>query len=90
MQIPLDQALVILRTKNVFKVRKFDYTKHPESKKLKKRKAVSYIPEWRKSQAKTENVVKTVKNVVKNAPELPKQQQEKKVFKKIEKKNVIK
>ncbi|MDO4531869.1 MAG: type IV secretory system conjugative DNA transfer family protein [Bacillota bacterium] len=76
MGIPMDEALIILRTKNVFRVKKFDYTKHPESKRLKKRKAVAYIPEWRKSQGKTENVVKSVKNVVKNVP--PKKEQQKK------------
>lgn len=66
MTIPMDEALVILRSKNVFKVKKFDYTKHPESKKLKKRKAVSYIPEWRKSKEDLKNVVKIAENVVEN------------------------
>lgn len=28
-------------------MKKFDYTLHPESKKLKKRKAVTHIPLWR-------------------------------------------
>jgi len=89
MKIPMNEALIILRTKNVFKVKKFDYTKHPESKKMKKRKAVMYIPEWRKSQADPENVVKNVENDAKRVmpdPEQPK----KKVFRKIEKQNVTK
>ena len=67
MRIPMNEALIILRTKNVFKVRKFDYTKHPESKKLKKRKAVSYIPEWQKRHGTLENVSKTAENITKNA-----------------------
>ncbi|MBQ2924369.1 MAG: type IV secretory system conjugative DNA transfer family protein, partial [Anaerotignum sp.] len=57
-RMPMDEALVILRGQNVFKVKKFDYTRHPESRKLKKRKAVSYIPEWQKSQADSKNMVK--------------------------------
>ena len=82
MRIPMNQALVILRTKNVFKVKKFDYTKHPESKKLKKRKATKYMPEWRKSQGKLENVVKNAKNVVKTV--IP-QEEKKKEFVEISK-----
>lgn len=74
MTIPMDEALIILRAKNVFKVKKYDYIRHPESKKLKKRKAIKYIPEWRKSQGKTENVVKNEKNVVKTVT--PKKEQQ--------------
>lgn len=48
LRMPLDEALIILRGQNVFKVKKFDYTLHPESKKLKKRKVFDYEPEWRK------------------------------------------
>ena len=36
LRMPMDEALIILRARNVFKVKKFDFTKHPESKKLKK------------------------------------------------------
>ena len=50
--MPMDEALIILRARNVFKIKKFDFTKHPESKKLKKRKAIAYIPKWRKEQTK--------------------------------------
>lgn len=50
LRMPMDEALIILRARNVFKVKKFDFTKHPESKKLKKRKAIAYIPKWRKEQ----------------------------------------
>ena len=74
MTIPMDEALIILRAKNVFKVKKYDYTRHPESKKLKKRKAVAYIPEWRKSQGKTENVVKNVINVAETVTPIKEQQ----------------
>ena len=47
LRMPLDEALIILRGQKVFKVKKFDYTKHYESKKLQKRKVSDYIPKWR-------------------------------------------
>ena len=46
LRLPLDQALVILRGQKILKVEKYDYTLHPESKKLKPRKAVEHIPAW--------------------------------------------
>ena len=46
LRMPLDEALIILRGQKVFRVKKFDYTLHPGSKKLKKRKAVTHIPLW--------------------------------------------
>lgn len=47
LRFPLDQALIILRGQKVLKVEKFDYSLHPESKKLKARKATEHIPVWR-------------------------------------------
>ena len=44
LRLPLDKALVILRGQKVLKVDKFDYTLHPESKKLKPCKAVEHLP----------------------------------------------
>ena len=44
LRLPLEKALVILRGQKVLKVDKFDYTLHPESKKLKSCKAVEHIP----------------------------------------------
>ena len=89
LRMPMDEALIILRGQNVFKVKKFDYTNHPESRKLKKRKAVTYIPDWRKSQGNTENVVKNVKNDAK--PVMPDPDQpKKKEFRKIVKEKVTK
>lgn len=46
LRLPLDNALVILRGQKILKVEKFDYTLHPESKKLKPRKAVDHTPAW--------------------------------------------
>lgn len=44
LRLPLDKALVILRGQKVLKVDKFDYTLHPDSKKLTPCKAVEHIP----------------------------------------------
>ena len=44
LRLPLEKALVILRGQKVLKVDKFDYTLHPESKKLKPCKAVEHLP----------------------------------------------
>ena len=88
-RMPMDEALVILRGQNVLKVKKFDYTRHPESRKLKKRKAVSYIPEWQKSQASSKNVVKNAENVVKNVILQTEQTGPKKERKQISKKELM-
>lgn len=52
LRLDLDRALVILRGKNVLEVNKFDYSKHPEAKKLRASKASSHIPAWRSAQEK--------------------------------------
>lgn len=48
LRLPLDQALIILRGQKVLKVGKYDYTLHPESKKMHSCKACDHVPEWRK------------------------------------------
>ena len=48
LRFPIDQALIIIRGMKALRVEKFDYSKHPEYRKLKTCKASSYIPEWRK------------------------------------------
>ncbi|MFR5631483.1 MAG: VirD4-like conjugal transfer protein, CD1115 family [Monoglobales bacterium] len=50
LRFPLDQALVIIRGQKVLKVRKFDYSKHPEAKKLVLEKTEQYVPEWRRNE----------------------------------------
>ncbi len=47
LRLPLDQALIILRGQKVLKVGKYDYTLHPESKKLTPCRASDHVPEWR-------------------------------------------
>lgn len=44
LRLPLHKSLIILRGQKVLKVDKFDYTLHPESKKLLPCKAVEHIP----------------------------------------------
>lgn len=46
LRLPADQALVMLHAQNVLKVNKFDYTRHPEAKKLRPVKASDHIPAW--------------------------------------------
>lgn len=48
LRLPITQALVIIRGQKVLKVNKLDYSKHPESSKLRSCKASSHIPEWRR------------------------------------------
>ena len=48
LRLDLDKALVIIRGKNILEVNKYDYSKHPESKKLRPSKASAHVPDWRK------------------------------------------
>lgn len=47
LRFPLDQALVIIRGQKVLRVQKFDYSKHPEAKKLVLEKTETHVPVWR-------------------------------------------
>jgi type IV secretion system protein VirD4 len=53
LRLPLDTALIILRGQKVLKVQKYDYTLHPDAKKLVTRKAAEHIPKWQE-EGKTE------------------------------------
>lgn len=53
LRFPLDQALLIIRGQKVLRVKKLDYTRHPEAKFLEPEKTDAHIPEWRK-EGKTE------------------------------------
>ena len=46
LRMDVDRALVIIRGKNVLEVDKYDYSKHPEAKKLRAGKAASHVPAW--------------------------------------------
>lgn len=47
LRMDVDRALIIIRGKNVLEVDKYDYSKHPESKKMRSSKAAAHIPAWR-------------------------------------------
>ena len=59
LRFPLDQALVIIRGQKVLKVRKFDYTRHPESARFVLEKTEGHIPEWRKREIEQKEKRKT-------------------------------
>lgn len=48
LRLPIKEALVIMRGQKVLKVTKYDYTNHPHSKLIVKKKASTHIPNWRK------------------------------------------
>ena len=53
LRMDTDKALVIIRGKKVLEVDKYDYSKHPESKKLRASKAAAHIPAWREKPLET-------------------------------------
>lgn len=55
LRLPVDQALVIIRGQKILKVDKFDYSSHPEAKKMIPCKASSYIPRWQPSASTKES-----------------------------------
>lgn len=58
LRMDVDRALVIIRGKKVLEVDKYDYSKHPEAKKLRPSKAASHVPEWRESKEERQTVPK--------------------------------
>ena len=44
LRMDVDRALIIIRGKNVLEVDKYDYSKHPESKKMRSSKAAAHVP----------------------------------------------
>ncbi len=55
LRFPLNQALVIIRGQKVLRVRKFDYSRHSEAKKLVLEKTEEHIPEWRQREHKEQD-----------------------------------
>ena len=58
LRLSREDALVIFRGQKVLKVKKFDYTKHPESKKMRDCNARDYIPNWRLEQEISEDDIR--------------------------------
>ena len=52
LRMDVDKALVIIRGKKVLEVDKYDYSKHPEAKKLRPSKAAAHVPDWQRTQAR--------------------------------------
>lgn len=71
LRMDVDRALVIIRGKNVLEVDKYDYSKHPEAKKLRPSKASSHVPDWRAAQEKKRQSKPPAKKAV--PPEEPAQ-----------------
>lgn len=46
-----DQVLIFIRGQKVMRAKRFDYSLHPDYKKLKSRKAILHEPDWKSSQA---------------------------------------
>ena len=69
MRFPLDEALVIIRGKKTLRVKKFDYSLHPDYEKLRPCKASAYMPQWRKNEVS----VNSQHNITKQAGEHTKQ-----------------
>ena len=46
LRFPIDQMLLIIRGQKVLKLRKMDYTEHPDAKHLKLEKTNEHIPNW--------------------------------------------
>ena len=51
LRMDVDRALVILRGKKVLEVDKYDYSKHPEAKKMHPSKAASHVPGWQRAKS---------------------------------------
>ena len=71
LRMDIDKALVILRGKKVLEVDKYDYSKHPESKKLRSSKAASHIPAWRSEEKAERPNRPATKRKVQGAPPEP-------------------
>ena len=50
MRLPMNEELIFLRGQKVLRLKKFDYSRHCDFKKLVKRKAALHVPQWRKEQ----------------------------------------
>lgn len=68
LRMDIDKALVILRGKKVLEVDKYDYSKHPEAKKLRAAKAASHIPAW---QAQMREAEKQAEDTASALPPVP-------------------
>ena len=68
LRMDIDKALVILRGKKVLEVDKYDYSKHPEAKKLRPSKAATHVPAWQAEKQKAEQIPAAGKPAKPRAP----------------------
>lgn len=72
LRMDVDRALVIIRGRNVLEVDKYDYSKHPESKKLRASKAASHVPAWQEPpKAERKEVKSAPPNPARTRPKSP-------------------
>lgn len=53
LRLPPDQVLIFIRGQKVMRAKRYDYSLHPDYKKLKSRKAILHEPDWKSSQAQS-------------------------------------
>ena len=49
LRLPPDEELIFIRGQNVFRAKRFDYSRHVDYKKLKSSKAILHEPAWKSS-----------------------------------------
>lgn len=49
LRLPPDQVLIFIRGQKVMRAKRYDYSLHPDYKKLKSRKAILHEPDWKTS-----------------------------------------
>ena len=60
LRMDVDRALIIIRGRNVLEVDKYDYSKHPEAKKLHPSKAAAHVPAWQAAKKPSKKIGGTV------------------------------
>ena len=68
MRLGLDEELIIIRGQKVLRAQKYDFPRHPESKKLIKRKASEHIPDWQKQGMVERDYTPSVPKPARKAP----------------------
>lgn len=71
LRLDVDKALVIIRGKKVLEVDKYDYIKHPESKKMRPAKASAHTPEWRSRQRDQASAKPAARKTKPSTPRVP-------------------
>jgi type IV secretion system protein VirD4 len=70
-RLPLDSELIFIRGMKPLRAKRFDYSNHPEYKKLRSEKAILHEPDWKTSQAQTVSACPTVSAIPDQKPARP-------------------